>query len=946
MSFGFSVGDFLAVIGLVTQLRKDFADAPSQLRDLSAGLKTFSTLLQDTEVDLTANELDLRQHEALESTLSSAQEFLKDLQKFIDKSKEIADSAGSKTRVSLKRTWKRLSFDQQEVSKFRHQISLIIAGLQMFSSNEVKHNTRKIARYVDKQEHRDILKWLSDDDFNYHRNYQSHLVRNRQAGTRKWLLDSDEWRSWLKVGGQTLYCPGIPGSGKTFTTAMAIENMDSLSEEHGWVFAYVFCNYQQRKENMCEILLRSLLRMVLEQSQEISCEIQSWPTSNKEISIDEITEQLRVSVEGCSRVFFMVDALDELDLSQDFVSYLFDLQRAAGVNLYFTSRKIPQIRMLFDNAMIVPIKATEHDVGVYLENQMSKPHVPSFVQSNQALRDEIKKTVVNAVGEMFLLADLQVTQLMQSKSTRRLQNALKAITSGTSTYESTYAAAMDRIQSQDERLCGLATNAISILAYAERPLLAPELVHALSVDLDFNESSGTELHKTGDLQSMSDSLGVYDPDLMPTIEDVIAASAGLIVHQPDSEIVQLVHKTTKEYLMSENELVELLLKYGASPMIEGKNTEYSSYMSLLAIASSSGHHNIVSFFLECGDYTMPMMQHDEDGWSYMSDSTWTPGPNAVARFLLRNYTFDLSIRDASGKNALALAAKQGMYKVVRLILEEREDLLNSQDHSGRTPLSWATERRTSSVKELLKYEDIQSELADDKGLAPIDYVLQKDLSAEDNPLRPGNKLQLLPRMIPLLEHQINRLDRHGCTLLHILIDTSYSEISPSWAEDHEHWEKLERYEGRKIFECREEWEHTWNKSRHLRDFESYSPKLNVSGFRAALDAVSVSAAEVGSSPCKCGIGTIFLAISTENVEVVEVLLELYPDLVNDQFFDGSSPLDLASCIRDQQRRRSMIDLILSKDSIVGTHKSDTPTSSISESDSDDLEQDWVSQTSS
>lgn len=571
MSFGFSVGDFLAVIGLVTQLRKDFSDAPSQLRDLSAELKTFSIVLQDTEVDLTANELDSRQLEALESTLNSAREFLKDLQQFIENNKEIPKSTGSRAKVNLKRIWKRLNFDQREVSKFRHQITSIISGLQMFTLNEVKHNTRKIARYVDKQEHRGILKWLSDDDFNYHKNYQSHLVRNRQPGTRKWLLSSDEWKSWLEVSGQTLYCPGIPGSGKTFTTAMVIENIENLSEEYGWVFAYVFCNYQQRKENMCEMLLRSLLRMVLEQTQEISDEVQHWPTRNKEISINDIIEQLRVSIQGCSRVFFMVDALDELDVFQDLVSHLFDLQEAVSVNLYFTSRKLPHIQMHFDRAMIIPIKATEYDVGVYLENQMGKLHVPNFVRSNQALQDEIKRTVVNAVGEMrvnslpnifaiphvlkqfrFLLADLQVTQLMQSKSTRRLQNALKAITSGTATYESTYEAAMDRIQSQDERRCELATNAISILAYAERPLLAPELVHALSVDLDLDEHSDIELDKTGDLQSMSESLGVFDPDLMPTVEDVLSASAGLIVHQPDSDIIQLVHKTTKEYLMSDD----------------------------------------------------------------------------------------------------------------------------------------------------------------------------------------------------------------------------------------------------------------------------------------------------------------------------------------------------------------------------------------------------------
>lgn len=149
----------------------------------------------------------------------------------------------------------------------------------------------------------------------------------------------------------------------------------------------------------------------------------------------------------------------------------------------------------------------------------------------------------------FLLADLQFKQLMQTRSTRRLQIALKAILFGTSTYETAYEAAMERIQSQDKRLCELAKNAISILAYAERPLLAPELVHALSVDLDFDEGSYT--HEIGNSHSMSDSLGVYDPDLEPTVEEVLAASAGLIVHQPDSGIVQLVHKTTKEYLTSE-----------------------------------------------------------------------------------------------------------------------------------------------------------------------------------------------------------------------------------------------------------------------------------------------------------------------------------------------------------------------------------------------------------
>jgi hypothetical protein len=44
MSFGFSVGDFITVIGLANKIRKEFVDAPSQFKAISdeyAALTTF-----------------------------------------------------------------------------------------------------------------------------------------------------------------------------------------------------------------------------------------------------------------------------------------------------------------------------------------------------------------------------------------------------------------------------------------------------------------------------------------------------------------------------------------------------------------------------------------------------------------------------------------------------------------------------------------------------------------------------------------------------------------------------------------------------------------------------------------------------------------------------------------------------------------------------------------
>ncbi|KAJ4386811.1 hypothetical protein N0V93_009709 [Gnomoniopsis smithogilvyi] len=1231
MSFGFGIGDFLAVIELVTRLRKDFADAPSQIRDLSTELKTFSFVLLDAEVNIAAVELDTTRREALDLTLISAREILNDLQGFIVSNKPIFTVTGSKARV--KRAWKRFQFDRQEVSELRLRINTIILELQAFTSNELKHNVRKIARYINNQGQREVLEWLSDDDFHYHKNTQSHLVRNRQVGTRKWLLESDEWNSWLSSHGQTIFCPGIPGSGKTFTTAMALETLDSAAEEQGWIYAYIFCSYQQRGANQSEMLLRSLLRMVLEQTAEVPREIHHWCVKKKDPTIDEITNQLRVALEGHDHAFLLIDALDELETTHwnDLISCLFKVQAAVGVNLYFTSRdSFSDIRAQFNKAIIIPIKATKHDVGIYLTSQMEKLHVPNYIRRDHALQNEICDIIISSVGDMFLLAELHITQLLQNISKRRLQNSLKAIFSGKSDYQKAYENVMERVHSQDNRTCELATNAISLLAYAERPLLSAEFLHALSVDLDITEMTGAELAQMGDLQLMSDSLGVYDPDLAPTVEEVLAACAGLIMHQPESDIVLLVHQTAKEYLTSDTgrrrwfpkaqlkigaicmvylqaakdnkestywpffdyaqkhyghhilaqsnldgcdgravnatpskdatmesnlllskaqpiidqiglarlaqelggmedvllaackinqlnfarvllstqkyrrpaahpsmarqsspfsnaecaidralifavengltELVDLLLKFGASPMtlahgrldlvraalkedfneivvllLEAVNSP-GARVFFLSVASDFGDQKTVAQILEHGSLTMSMMQHEEDGfhdswkaeeafvdrskwkdrltlgqgtyvtprqfffdskffivqspicraayagypqcvkilWEWIDNETkkvhdnvarnrvlgnaavcaiagghvnvlkllpplanaqlppiadglalwhmpripnilsiavsWTklggPGRIDAVEYLLRDENFELSIRDGCYRNPLTEAIKTASdsFDVIRLILEEKGDqLINLLDENGDTPLLCAVrENNTDAMNMLLCYPGIQPDLKNMYSSGPIDAALDYGY------------VEAVVLLTSVMEHGVNRLDSNGSTLLHHLIDNNLSrrsrEVLPLQGLP-THVERLKRFEGCKIFTCRQ-----MPPNCHGQQIHPYLSRCNVSMLRRVLEAASVTVAQVRSSPCKCGIGTIFLAISTENVEAVEALLDFDPDLVNDRFYDGSSPLDLAACIHNARTRQSMIDLILSKKPIVRTFTKPLPRS--------------------
>jgi Heterokaryon incompatibility protein (HET) len=71
-----------------------------------------------------------------------------------------------------------------------------------------------------RQQHRTITDWISSIDFAAQ---QSDIISRRQEGTGVWFTDSPEFHTWVQGSNQSLFCPGIPGAGKTIvrpSTAM------------------------------------------------------------------------------------------------------------------------------------------------------------------------------------------------------------------------------------------------------------------------------------------------------------------------------------------------------------------------------------------------------------------------------------------------------------------------------------------------------------------------------------------------------------------------------------------------------------------------------------------------------------------------------------------------------------------------------------------------------
>jgi hypothetical protein len=264
----------------------------------------------------------------------------------------------------------------------------------------------KLNRHQDDQERRAIINWLTPIDYSAQ---QSDFLARRQEKTGLWLLDSDEFQRWLNKSKQTLFCPGIPGAGKTMITSIAIDNLCARFQNDPSVgVAYVYCNYRRQQEQKPADIFASLLKQLIQERPSLPESIRAMHKLHKDKqsrpSFEEILSALHSIVTDYSRVFIFIDALDEYQTSDGrhriLLSEIFSLQAKTGVSLFATSRFIPEIMKEFEGCISLEIRASEEDVQRYLDGHMSQ--LPPFISGKPGLQETIKTEITKAVDGMYV----------------------------------------------------------------------------------------------------------------------------------------------------------------------------------------------------------------------------------------------------------------------------------------------------------------------------------------------------------------------------------------------------------------------------------------------------------------------------------------------------------------------------------------------------------------
>ncbi|KAH8691186.1 hypothetical protein BGW36DRAFT_305298, partial [Talaromyces proteolyticus] len=597
-----------------------------------------------------------------------------------------------------------------------------------------------------------ILSWLSATN---HVACLNSIVARRTKDTGGWLLNSttfDEratFDEWVRTSGQTMFCPGAPGVGKTVITSAVIRELQNSFQGDSKVgLAYFFYGLNSIKEPDSSEVLASLLKQLVEQQHLMPNCVKGlykrhYDRSTRP-SYTEIARAFHSVASSYTRVFIILDALDESRMSNQgyhmILKTIRSIPEEVGISLFATSTFVPEIMREFSDCFTLEIRATQDDIRRYLDNKITM--LPEFVSNDAPLREDIKNGIVLAADGVFLLAQLYFHSLVGKPTPEATRLALNVLT----THEGSKSKALDlahhlvmqRIEYQEANLRKLAKKAMIWAAYANRPLSVSELRHSV----------GMEIGKSR-----------FDADSLPSVEEIQAACSGLIDIREEEDAI-FMHSLTKDYLKRNkgillssdiqahitNICVQYLCRDDFNDGFCCSDVEFESRLKSNAlydyVARNWGEHariaswevaELIMNFLNnksklaaSSQALMASRRCDADhGYSQRVPNNMT-AVHIAAFFGLRDILISsivsgngLDEKDSHGRTSLSYAAENGHESTVQLLLEEPHIDYNSMDVNNRTPLSWAAENGHQQVVQLLIYEGARIDLQDKIGRTPL-----------------------------------------------------------------------------------------------------------------------------------------------------------------------------------------------------------------------------------
>jgi hypothetical protein len=404
----------------------DISSTYDAITDLSKTLTILKTTLRE--------EVDRERAGRVDTCVKGCEDALLKLNEKRRSLQEYSQPQGlrQKMRSGLQRSWypfrrETLAALKGSVTDVQERLKLALQALQLEKGTEsqklvlrlmsqTKTQSDSIAqiaaqnqRILDAQqsdEFRKIVAWLAPPDpgTNHDTARQRH-----ECQTGQWLLKSSQYRSWKTGVVSHLWMHGKAGCGKTILCSTAIEDIRTTCEQDAdTCLAFFYFSFSDKRKQSDSDLLRALVAQLGWREPGLSMLRQAYGDAKRSVpGPDELEKIFLASTRSCSKVYLLVDALDECpedhETRQSVLARIERLtQDAPNLRVLATSRELDRIRKSMEVLIAKPMRVTtrvvDDDIQIYLTKEVSRDR--SLCGLSPDMRILIESTIASQADGM------------------------------------------------------------------------------------------------------------------------------------------------------------------------------------------------------------------------------------------------------------------------------------------------------------------------------------------------------------------------------------------------------------------------------------------------------------------------------------------------------------------------------------------------------------------
>jgi NACHT domain len=278
---------------------------------------------------------------------------------------------------------------------------------------DLKRQESATNREVINTKRQQIVDWLKVCDPS-----TNHVTARKihEPGTGNWFISSSDFVKWRDNKIRSLWLQAIPGAGKTILCSTIIDEIKEFCANRSeYRFAYFYFDFSDKKKQIVDSFVRSIIIQLFGYHQNIPIDIQSFYNTSHENQppLDALIKILLSLLSTSSRTYILIDALDECCERGEMVDLLKHLILSSNsMNLLITSRKeqdiITKLQCHIDVVKCIQSAKVDADVELYIQNCLSRD---STLKRCLPVREQVIKALVEGANGMCMPSIVPINRL-------------------------------------------------------------------------------------------------------------------------------------------------------------------------------------------------------------------------------------------------------------------------------------------------------------------------------------------------------------------------------------------------------------------------------------------------------------------------------------------------------------------------------------------------------